>query len=129
MPAWVRKTVQKITKSVTSGTAVTLETDPSFVNEIAAADDQVEFLNLESVGSNLTIKVWRHEGARADLLKQLDATGSPVATLTSSNVGINKIAWDKPAGAARKLSFEISCSSGTSSITLENDTVFRTTGE
>lgn len=130
MPAWVRKSIVKQSRSVASGAPISITTDPSLSNEIAAADEQVDWINLESIGTNVTLKFYRHEGARADLLKQLDASGTPALTIgPSAAPGITPLAWPAgAAGAARKVSIEATCSSGTESFIIEMDSVYRSTG-
>lgn len=126
MPAWVKKAITKRTVSVTSGTDVTVHSDPAQVTEVAAADDQRGFLNIDSLPTNGTMTVWRSEGARADALQSLDSTA--VLTVTGPFSGVKAYSWSSPAGAARKTSVKLSSSSGTLVITFQLDDVYRTNG-
>lgn len=126
MPAWVKKSVQKRTIRVVNPTSVFFETDPAFTQEIAAADEKKGYLNIESMDANITVRLWRHEGARPDLMRQLDATGSPHVSATAA--GIYDVTWTTPSGAASKCSFEVLISAGTGFVTLELDDVYRVRG-
>lgn len=126
MPSWVKKAITKRSVNVTAGTPVIIESDPSQLTEIAAADDQRSFLNIDSLPANLVLTVFRYEGARADALQGLDA--SAILTITGAFSGVKAFAWSAPAGAARKSQIVLTCSSGTVQCTFEMDDVYRTNG-
>lgn len=126
MPAWVKKAVQKRTIKVTYPAVVAFDTDPAYTQEIAAADSKRSYLNIESMDANITVKVWRHEGARPDLMRQVDVVGSPVVSATSA--AVYPFDWTTPCGAASKCSVEISISAGSGFVTLEMDDVYRVGG-
>lgn len=123
MPAFVRKTIKRKSVTITSTTPVLIATyDPRLVGEIAAADDQLDYINVETNGG-ATLVYRRHDGASGDLLQNLDATPQAV-----SATGITKVTWPTPAGAARRLDILGSVASGSEDVTLECDTVFRVQG-
>ncbi|HJN75127.1 MAG TPA: hypothetical protein QGF58_14455 [Myxococcota bacterium] len=124
MPAWVRKTVNKVTKSITAGTNESLFTDPTLITEIAAADESKDYVAVETIGTNITIEVYRHEGALATMLERIDPLGTPVITIATT--GVHGVIWPPPpAGAARQLELLLVCGLGTESVTVETDTTFR----
>lgn len=130
MPAWIRKSINKITKSVPSVGNVIVETDPTAITEIAAADEQKGYLNIEVMGANVTADLYRWEGARADLLRRLDPPGTPILQVTGGGggAGVYELPWPTgTAGAARKVTVELTATVA-QEITFELDDVFRTVG-
>lgn len=126
MPAWVRTSIPRVSRQL-SATPVVLETDPSVVSEIAAADMQQDWINVDILQSPGEIKVYRFEGARSDNLVRLDTVASPVMTINQP--GTYRVNWPSgPAGAARRLSLECSASSGNPTMILDVETVFRAEG-
>ncbi len=111
MPGWVKKAITKRTVLVTSGTPVTIESDPAQMTEIAAADEQRGFLNIDSLPLNLVMTVFRYEGARPDALQALDTTA--VLTVTGPFSGVTSFSWSAPAGAARKTRIVLHSTAGT----------------
>lgn len=126
MPAWVKKSLQKKSYKIVNPTTTTFETDPAFVKEIAAADQKRGYLNVEKLDTNITLKVFRHEGGRPDLMRQLDASGAPHLSITAA--GIYEISWTSPSGAAQKCSFEATISAGSGELIVELDDVYRVSG-
>lgn len=126
MSSWTKKSVPRRTVKVSAGSPVQIETDPSLIREIAGADDKRSFLYIETIDSSMTVKAWRHEGARPDLLKQLDASGTPI--LSVGTTGVHDFNWSTPLGSASKVTLEVSITAGSGSVTLEMDDVYRTRG-
>lgn len=126
MPAWVRTSIPRVSRQL-STTPIVLETDPSVVSEIAAADLQQDWINVEILGTPGLIEVYRSEGARTDNLVAIDAPGVPYISINAS--GTHRVSWPTgPAGAARKLRLECSASSGSPTMIVDVETVFRAEG-
>ena len=126
MPAWVRTSIPRVSRQLTA-TPVVLETDPAVVSEIAAADLQQDWINVDILGTPGEIEVYRFEGARSDNLVQLDPSGSPVMTITAP--GTYRVNWPTgPAGAARRLRLECSSATGNPTMIVDVETVFRAEG-
>lgn len=124
MPAYRRQTIKKKTVTVSSSTPTLIASyDPAMISEIAGADDQIDFINVEQNASPVTLTYYRYEGARPDLLRAIDTSGQSI-----NATGITKVTWTSPLGAASLLDIYGALASGSGTVTLENDTVFRVSG-
>ncbi len=126
MPAWVKKAINKRTLRIAAGTTTTIETDPAYTQELAAADEKQGYLNIEAMDANISVAIFRFVGARPDLLRRVDPPGTPFTTVTG--VGITEITWSTPTGAASQTRLDITISAGSGSLTLELDDVYRVRG-
>ena len=125
MPAWTRTTISRKVASPTTTPTDLAETDPSYIQEIAAADEQKGFLFIEATsGSGVELTVRRYEGARPDRMREVTPALGPFSAL-----GSHGLDWPTgPAGAVRKLIISGKTGSGSGSVTFEVDEVFRTVG-
>ncbi len=125
MPAWTRTTIPRKVASLAVSTADLAETDHSYIQEIAAADEQKGWLFIEAIsGTGAEISVRRNEGARPDRMREVTPALGPFTT-----IGPHGLDWPTgPAGAVRKLVISGKTSSGSGSVTFEVDEVFRTVG-
>lgn len=129
MPAWTRKSVQKktITLVGTAGASTYTNSDPAGWTEAAAADRQMGFLNVEKLDTSSTLYVYRAHGARADLMRDIDAAGAACVTVTQP--GVYEIPWPEGLGASSKTRVEFKSSTTvTQECIFELDDVYRTLG-
>jgi hypothetical protein len=122
MPAWVRNTVKKQSLYLTSAAARRVESDPGAVTEMAAADTEVSFVNVEFIAASTTLTLYQLHGARADLMRT-------VGTHNITAAGLYQFTWPAPLGAAGKVVLEATTSSGsTVEVVVEVDECYRAEG-
>jgi hypothetical protein len=124
MPAWTRTSVRKKQVTFSGASTSTTDSDPAGWNEAAAADTQTGFLYVEKIDAGISLFVFRHHGARADLMKAIDGS-TPLLTITTT--GVHQIDWPATLGAASRTELKAS-STGAGEVIFELDEVFRTDG-
>jgi len=124
VPAWTKNNIKKRTVTLVGTTTFDVETDPASIPEAAAADSQIGYLNVEKIDATISLKVYRFQGSRPDLLKQIDTA----AFTTITAAGVYEIAFNATYGAATKTRISVVNASGTAEAIFEYDDVYRVSG-
>ena len=132
MPAWVVNSIRKRAVVVPSGgnTTVDTDSDPAAVSEIALADGQVSYLNIERLDNGLVVKVYRYVGSRGAMLRGAGTDEYPNTPYTTmGSAGVYEITWPTTLGAGTRTRVSVnSPATAYGEVIFEYDDVYRIFG-